>query len=84
VGLSSGLRIFRELELEDSEFYVSRGKPQHPVEAHQWEDVRSFEGDIIESFITLFSFGITRDNLFRNPLELFEGETNTALVVKPS
>ena len=84
MGLSSGLRIFREFELGDSGLYVSRGQPRCAIEAYQWEDIRSFEGDIIESITTLLSFGITRDNVFGNALELFEGETNTTLVVKPS
>ena len=50
------------------------------MKAYDGEDVWSFEGDIVDGFLTLLSFGIAGDNVLRNTLELLESKAHTALI----
>lgn len=50
--------------------------------AYQGEDVWSFERDVVEGLSIFLSFGIARDDVFGNALELLKCEAYTALVGK--
>jgi len=52
--------------------------------AYQWEDIWSFERDIINGFAILLSFGIARNDVFWNALEFLECKAHTTLVGKRS
>ena len=63
---------------------VSRWRLQKSVEAHQGEDIRGFKSNVVDGFSALLSLCITRDNVCRNALELFESKADTSLVSKHS
>ena len=70
------------LNLKILGFRVSRRHPPVSMGAYQGEDVWSFERDVVEGLSIFLSFGIARDDVFGNALELLKCEAYTALVGK--